>query len=337
MTDSRLLLVIDAGGSHTRAAVVDPAARCLGYGESASGNATAVGEQAALRAIDSAARVALEQAGRSAGAVTRLVLAAAGARGRLTDELITGTVGLDADVALQRTGDVLAMYHSASVAQEGMVLLAGTGAVAGRFSALEAERVVDGTGWLLGDSGSGFWIGRRVARAAVADLDGTGPATALTDLLLGEVGIPRDAALEHGRPRVVDALVHRLYADRPVALARFAPLAFRVEADDPVAARIVAEAEDALVRLLRVVRDGYAGLPVVVGGSVLVAGMLAPARSAGGALAAELAGADLRYARDGVVGAAVVGLLTDRIEVTEADRQRLAAAVADRQSVLRAG
>lgn len=325
-----ILLAVDAGGSHTRAVVVDSDGACLGYGVSTSGNATAVGVEEALVAIRTAARRALTQAARDARAVGRVVLAAAGEQGRLNDAVVRAALGLR-DAQIDRVVDILAMYHSAAVEPDGIALVAGTGAVAARFSSLSPVRVVDGTGWLLGDHGSGFWIGRKVARAVAAHLDGSGPATSLTDLVVAKLGLPREGTSVTGlRPVTLDALLREVYDDRPVRLARLAPLAFEAAADDPTAREIVEGAEAALAHNLHVVRDGFEDLPVVVGGSVIVEGILREG-TPNGPLAEELAGADVRRIHDGAAGAGVVGLMLQGVTVTPDMLGRLLADIAARR------
>src|SRR5699024_362887 len=80
--------------------------------------------------------------------------------------------------AVNVRSDLLAAYCSGAVELSGYALVAGTGAAAVRIEAGEIVAVADGMGWLLGDDGSGFQIGRDVARAVVADLDRRGPGTA---------------------------------------------------------------------------------------------------------------------------------------------------------------
>lgn len=68
------------------------------------------------------------------------------------------------------------------------MLVAGTGAIAAEVRDLRLDRVADGHGWLLGDAGSGFWLGREAVRGLLADLDaGRAPTPlgrqVLTDLL----------------------------------------------------------------------------------------------------------------------------------------------------------
>jgi glucosamine kinase len=61
----------------------------------------------------------------------------------------------------------------------GAVVAAGTGVVTlavGR----DAVSRVDGWGYIMGDAGSGYWIGREALDAVMRAYDGRGPATALT-------------------------------------------------------------------------------------------------------------------------------------------------------------
>ena len=64
--------------------------------------------------------------------------------------------------------------------RRGVVVAAGTGSIILGVGRANIARV-DGWGNLVGDAGSGYWIGRRAIDAALRDYDGRGPATALTD------------------------------------------------------------------------------------------------------------------------------------------------------------
>jgi len=303
-----LLLAVDAGGSSTRAVVVEPDGTCQGHGLACAGNPTSAGPEDALAAIARAARAALRQAGRPTAAVDAVLIAMAGSRDLLPTRVVAEALRYTGDPARLRTvSDILAMYHSGAVEPTGCAVVAGTGSVAARVDAGQVTRVVGGTGWLLGDGGSGFAIGRRVVRAVVGELDGIAPATALTDLLLTELGIARDTRLEHGRSVALSRLMSVLYGERPVVLARYAPLAFRATGD-PVATAMVEHAHDELAVLVTAGRGTHGPGPVVLGGSVMQHGVLSPGVARSPALAAALAGADVRPARDGAVGAAVLGL-----------------------------
>jgi N-acetylglucosamine kinase-like BadF-type ATPase len=77
----------------------------------------------------------------------------------------------------------------------GIVIIAGTGSIAyGRDDEGRAARA-GGWGYLLGDEGSGFWIGRRALSAIVRAADGRGPATDLTDRVMARLRLARPSDL----------------------------------------------------------------------------------------------------------------------------------------------
>lgn len=301
------ILAIDAGGTSTRAVIVDSSGRCLGYGRSGPGNPTSSGPATALASVvqaTSAARAAAGPGTLSSAAVTMAGFLP-GTAADLTGAL--RPLGLAGELFL--VGDVLSAYFSGTYLQQGYALVVGTGTIAARIEGSAVARLGDGTGWLLGDSGSGYWIGHRVARAVAADLDGSGTGTALTGPVLEALGVTRTAGLgPNGRPRTLQDLIHAVYQLRPVELSRLAPLAFDAAAD-PVAAGILGGAATAIASCLESVRlPGVPG-PVVLGGGVLSSGMLAATADWAEPLHRALQGTQALPVRDGVAGAAVLGLL----------------------------
>src|SRR4051794_36341788 len=192
MTDPFTALVgVDAGGTSTRAVVVRPPGQCVGYAVAGSGNPIAVGSQTAAVSVAESVSGALLRADVPSTRIRLVVLAMAGAgstsvaaeiRRRLAD------IGLDAPLVFE--SDLLATYFSGTHRPDGYAVIAGTGSGAIRVEDGRQVAVADALGWLLGDEGSGFWIGQRVVRAALADLDGRGPPTALTPLMLERLGVP---------------------------------------------------------------------------------------------------------------------------------------------------
>jgi glucosamine kinase len=262
-----MFLAVDAGGSSTRAVVLDPTGRCLGLGVAGSGNPRSSGPDRAALALAEAVRRATESAGVPPSSITGAVVAMAGSRS-------LGPAGADAVVApaLAAAGvrpeavgesDILAMFHTGSWMLDGYALVAGTGAAAIRVRGGRVDAVSDGMGWLLGDEGSGFWIGHHVVRAVVAALDDRGPATVLTERVLADLGIEASGRLALAR------LVDAVYDMRPVGVARFAPLAFAAGGDE-VAAEIVRGASGALAHTLDTIVDDPAAGPLVLGGSILL-------------------------------------------------------------------
>ena len=76
----------------------------------------------------------------------------------------------------------------------------------------EAARA-GGWGYVLGDEGSGYWIGRAALRAVLREADRRGPRTALTPLLLQHFGVA-----------AAQSLIHEVYQNnlRPAAIGSLA-------------------------------------------------------------------------------------------------------------------
>ncbi|MFI9840460.1 BadF/BadG/BcrA/BcrD ATPase family protein [Nonomuraea sp. NPDC051941] len=90
------------------------------------------------------------------------------------------------------TTDVVTSHAGAFAGGDGVVLAAGTGAIA--LGVGDGIRQVDGWGYLYGDAGSGFWIGRRGLDAAFRGFDGRaepGPLTERAQAVFGDLaGLP---------------------------------------------------------------------------------------------------------------------------------------------------
>jgi N-acetylglucosamine kinase-like BadF-type ATPase len=168
--------------------------------------------------------------------------------------------------------DSVTSYLGALGDRTGCVVAAGTGVVTLAAGATTAARV-DGWGWILGDAGSGFWIGRRAIDMALRAYDGRGPATALLDLVGADFGDPALAYL------TLQADPHRV-----ARTAAYARCVDELAPTDAVAARVLRDAASELVTsvttgLGRV--DGRTDDPVCVLGNVFRSATLTAAFTAG--------------------------------------------------------
>ncbi|HEY0247858.1 MAG TPA: BadF/BadG/BcrA/BcrD ATPase family protein [Gryllotalpicola sp.] len=181
----------------------------------------------------------------AAGAIAAPDEAAALAHG-LAEEF-----GLAAAVA----SDAVAAHVGAFGGRPGVLLIAGTGAVAFGVDAGGELHQIDGWGPDLGDLGGGSWIGRETARAVLRAREGRGPQTELDAAVAGaipaETGVMRWVANGTNPSR---------------RLASLAPLTLAAAAHgEPVAAQIVTAAIEHLVTTTTAA--GGAELPVaIVGG-----------------------------------------------------------------------
>jgi N-acetylglucosamine kinase-like BadF-type ATPase len=134
--------------------------------------------------------------------------------------------------------DALVALEAGAPDQPGVVVIAGTGSIAyGRNGQNQAARA-GGWGYMLGDEGSGYWIGRAALRAVLRESDRRGPATQLTGLLLNYYGVAR-----------AQDLIHQVYQGtlRPSAIASLAQCVQGAFSNgDPVAIGILRGSADQL-------------------------------------------------------------------------------------------
>jgi glucosamine kinase len=167
--------------------------------------------------------------------------------------------------------DAVTAHAGALSGCAGVSIVAGTGVACLALSTQGAPRIIGGHGFLLGDEGGGFWIGRNGVRAALRAADGRGPRT-----MLEAFAERRFGPLSEVHVRVHDA-------DRPVpALALFAPDVFEAARQgDEVAGVILDEAADEL--LLLALTGAHR-----VGGEDVILALGGPILSPGGPLRARL-------------------------------------------------
>ena len=80
-------------------------------------------------------------------------------------------------------------------ADDGIALIAGTGSVAWGKSAGGSTSRAGGWGYLLGDEGSGYWLGRQAVRHALAQVDRGDPPDRLTKRLTADCGLEQPGQL----------------------------------------------------------------------------------------------------------------------------------------------
>jgi glucosamine kinase len=206
---ARYVLGIDGGATKTLAAVLDLQRRALHVGQGGPSNEDSVGTQAAVQALLQAADEATEKAGIAWEQLDAAVIALAG----------TDTAAVAQHLHAQRTeewivvNDVVAAWATATGAQPGIGVISGTGSnVLGVGADGRAWRA-GGWGHLLGDEGSGYWLGIESIKAALRDREDSGPETALSE-----------AAAEFFGVANVEALAARVYS-KPLSKSEIAAFA----------------------------------------------------------------------------------------------------------------
>ncbi|BCB83341.1 N-acetylglucosamine kinase [Phytohabitans suffuscus] len=285
MSDA-LVIGLDIGGTSTRAVLASLAGDRTGTGTAGGGNPTSHGAEAAAAELAKALGAALGST--DPGRVRAGTIGLAGVARLMADpasraafDRAWAEVGLTCPYEL--IGDPLVAYASGTASPDGTVLIAGTGAVAATVRGFALDRVSDGHGWLLGDAGSGFWLGREAVRATLATMDAGRPLGRLSRAVVRTL-LPAEAPSAAGpaaggradlgalsaRDRV-DDLVQRVTRRPPVELAGLAPLVIAAHAEgDRTATALLAEAGRLLTESVARIREPGDTTPVVLAGGLLV-------------------------------------------------------------------
>lgn len=307
------LVGVDAGGTTTRAVLADLTGVRIGTGRAGGANPNSHPPEVAAEQVAAAITAALASANVPADRVRAGVLGLAGAS-KLADDRVAALFdaawhGAGLKCGLRVVTDAEAAFAAGTPAADGTVLVAGTGSAAARIVNRRQVAISGGFGWLLGDEGSAFWLGRQAVRATLRTL-ATGAALGVLarSVLSNAVAIPDVSGDPVLRRSVVSRLITAVNAEPPIHLARFAPLvAAAAEAHDPAAVEIVEEGVDWLVRTARDARSPGERTPVVVIGSVAAAGGVLSERLLAGL--ADACGGPVTVASDGAAGAAWLAAL----------------------------
>ena len=230
------VLGIDAGGTKTVCQLADGRGEILAEARRGGANLQAVGELEVEKVLYEVMEEALADRDAVPGAIC---LGIAGVDRPDDARVVRGImkrIGYKARVLV--VNDALVALEAGAPDQPGVVVIAGTGSIAyGRNERNEAARA-GGWGHVLGDEGSGYWIGRAALRAVLRAADRRGPATGLTARLLEYYGVARP-----------QDLIHQVYAAtlRPAAIAALAQCVMSAfTGGDQVAIGILRAAADQL-------------------------------------------------------------------------------------------
>jgi len=188
----KVFVGIDGGGTATRAVIVSDTLQVLGRGEAGPSNHYRVGPPSAAENCVRAAESAFSDAMRLAPELSRDDIAAwgfglAGVRRESDARVMRAQLGPVAQgLPWALDTDAVAAHWGAFNGGPGIVLSAGTGAIA--LGLDEGEKFyADGWGPLLGDEGSGYWIGLEAIRSVCRASDGRAPRTSLSQTILSEL------------------------------------------------------------------------------------------------------------------------------------------------------
>ena len=254
MQVSRVFTGVDGGSTKTLAVSADEKGRILGIGESGPSNYHVVGLERAIKNINESITKSINRTNIKAPKITTL-----------------GLAGMDTTYDFQFfkkealskiLGEKVYVRHDAEIAlvgatkgEPGVIIIAGTGSVAGGRDRNGRYLRCGGWGYMLGDEGSAYFLGKKCLTAVLWAYDGRGEETMLTEMVLKKLRITS-----------VEDIIKKVYVEKMSVrdIAKLAPLVPEAaQKGDKVAQTIIREAVHnlvlhvlALVRRLELDKDG---------------------------------------------------------------------------------
>ncbi|OFW36637.1 MAG: hypothetical protein A3F70_07325 [Acidobacteria bacterium RIFCSPLOWO2_12_FULL_67_14] len=226
------VLGIDAGGTKTVCLLADRHGTIVAEARGGGANLQAAGELEVEKVLHGVMQEALATHRVRPAAICLGIAGVDRPSDSETVRAIMRRIGLESTVLV--VNDALVALEAGAGSAPGVVIVAGTGSIAyGRTADGRAARA-GGWGYLLGDEGGGFWIGRSALAAVVRQSDGRGPETELTELVLHQLNVATPMELIQ---EIYYRDVHRHAIASLAALVQTA-----ADAGDAVAGQILARA-----------------------------------------------------------------------------------------------
>ena len=189
------VLGIDAGGTKTVCLLADEHGTVLAEARRGGANLQAVGELDVEKVLHDVMEEAIGERDVPPAAICLGMAGVDRPDDAAVVKSIMKRIGYKARMLV--VNDALVALEAGVPGQPGVVIISGTGSISyGRNARGDAARS-GGWGYVLGDEGSGYWIGRAALRAVLRQSDHRGPETVLSPLLLEHFGIRRAQELIH--------------------------------------------------------------------------------------------------------------------------------------------
>lgn len=269
MNNIKFFAGIDGGGSKTLAVIVDENGNEVGRGLAGSSNNQVVGAVAAARAIGEAVGNATKAAGVTLP-LAKIIVGLAGVDRPADHSLMLTTIeklelAAPSDILLDNDARLIVYALTDGV---GVGLVAGTGSIAlGRNGQGQTARA-GGWGYVFGDEGSGYQLGRAALQAAARAADQRGPATLLLPLIMHEWQL--------SDPSEMIGVVYHSGTPNNQQIAGLARLVFDAAASDDIVAQSLVEqaAQELALAVVTVAAELELGqhepLPLALAGGLLV-------------------------------------------------------------------
>jgi len=229
---NRYVIGVDGGGTKTELVLLDCSGNVIGEAKAGCTNYQVIGGNKLKDEILKSLSSLIASTNVSINRISFVFLGLAGA-GRESDRKEIAALFNDTEFASKIIvdSDAIIALAGAFGTAPGIIIIAGTGAICfGKNSRGEIFRS-GGWGYLLGDEGSGFFIGRKAIIAALKDFDGRGEKMKL-----------RTELERHFNLSSIDQIIPPIYQNKVnrVAIADLAPIVFaQANQGDHIAEEII--------------------------------------------------------------------------------------------------
>jgi N-acetylglucosamine kinase-like BadF-type ATPase len=223
---------VDGGGTKTELALIDLSGNLVGMEKVGSTNYQAVGAEKLKDELLEGFSTLINSTNVDIDRIDHIFLGLAGAgrqkdqeeiKALFDDTIFKGKISVDSDAIVALAG--------AFGTTPGIIIIAGTGAIC--FGSNRDGKIVrcGGWGYLLGDEGSGYYIGKEAIIAALKDFDGRKERTLLKEKLQQRYGLDS-----------IDKIIPLVYQNKidRQEIAAIAPLVFELaRQNDYIAEEII--------------------------------------------------------------------------------------------------
>jgi N-acetylglucosamine kinase-like BadF-type ATPase len=252
-----LVMGIDGGGSTIRVAIVRDDLAVVGESIGATVNPSVIGHASSAERIRETMRTALANAGVSPEQIAAVGIGIAGAAAEHSATWLREVASpVLPSAQIVPSNDLEIALVGARGERRGILILAGTGSAAYGVNDAGESLLVGGWGYLLGDEGSGYWIGMEALRE-IARHEDSGVHTQLRDVVLSTLNITD--------PRQLVQWLYQSETNRIREIAALAPLVMEIAAVDHSARLIISNAAAHLATMglnvsvrLQIAKDTFA-------------------------------------------------------------------------------
>jgi len=230
---------VDGGASSTRCLAVETCCWRVAACKSGPSNILSAGPETTLLSVREAFNGALKKLGYDRAEVVALCLSGAWTAGRKLSKLFRGKI--KANKILIKSDVEAAAAACLGFDKQGIIVIAGTGSMAGGKNPEGKIFHCGGWGPFIGDEGSGYWIGVKAINAVSKSVDKRFPETLLVEKIIKYFGLSN-----------IGELVSYIYKKIPsrYEIAQISPLVTKsAEEGDKIAQNILREAGKELALL----------------------------------------------------------------------------------------